>query len=310
MKNYLSLHLKGEQLFPYWISTYLLGIVLAVIYYVRSRAILAGDMSFDTSLMIVLTALLLVAVYYIYFYYSIRFTTESMEYKGERFEVSYTTSQFLSTFLLGLFLSLITFGLYIPWLIRSIVTFFLEGSSYRGVRYSFLSDGLTLFGIITLLIIVPIIAISFIGIIIFGIDHPEKSSMLANIYQLIIIAPYYTLLSKWLLNARYGEYRISLKVSIAKMAAFIFGQIVLTIITAGIYFPVYMLKMYRYVLRHIECVNGEGEQVRLDYDLDAVQDWLFTWGQILLTIVTLGVYVPWMYAKVTARVLGKTSVTE
>ena len=62
MKTYLSFHLNGKQLFPYWISTYLLGIVLVVIYVLRSKAILSGDMSFGTSLMLLLSFTLILAV--------------------------------------------------------------------------------------------------------------------------------------------------------------------------------------------------------------------------------------------------------
>lgn len=307
MKNYLSFHLDGKQLFPYWISTFLLGIVLVIIYVIRSRAILNGDNSFATSVMLVLTFMLLVGVIYIFYYYVLKFSTDSTEYQGERLTTSYTISEFLKTFLFGAFLSLITLGVYLPWFVQRLMVFFIEGSSYKGVRYKFDGDGLTLFGIITLLMVVPIIAISFIAIALYGAQSAEEGVLL-NVYQLIALAPLYTLLLKWMVNGSYNGYQISLKVDFFRFMGFIFVHLLLTVITVGIYFPLFYLNIYKYVLSHVDCVNAEGDRVALDYDLERGSDFLFIWGQLLLTIVTLGIYLPWAYAKVTGRVLSKTSL--
>ena len=307
MKNYLSFHLNGKQLFPYWISTYLLGVVLVVIYIFRSKAILNGDNSFETSVMLVLTFLLLVGVIYVYYYYVLKFTTDSIEYKEERLATSYTITQFLGTFIFGMFLSIITLGIYLPWFAQRLMVFFIEGSSYKGISYKFDGDGLTLFGIITLLLVVPIIALSIITAAFFGVGSREEA-LLANVYQLVALAPFYTLLFKWMINGSYNGYRISLKVDFFRFMGFIFLHLLLTVITIGIYFPLFYLNIYKYVLSHVDCTNAEGERVALDYDIDRKGDFLFIWGQLLLTIVTLGIYLPWAYAEVTRRVLSKTSL--
>jgi Predicted membrane protein len=307
MKNYLSFHLNGKQLFPYWISTYLLGIVLVVIYILRSKAIFNGDNSFETSVMLVLTFLLLVGVIYVYYYYVLKFTTDSIEYKEERLATSYTITQFLGTFIFGMFLSIITLGIYLPWFAQRLMVFFIEGSSYKGISYKFDGDGLTLFGIITLLLVVPIIALSIITAAFFGVGSSEEA-LLANVYQLVALAPLYTLLFKWMINGSYNGYRISLKVDFFRFMGFIFLHLLLTIITIGIYFPLFYLNIYKYVLSHVDCANAEGERVALDYDIDRKGDFLFIWGQLLLTIVTLGIYLPWAYTEVMRRVLSKTSL--
>ncbi|WP_320051641.1 DUF898 family protein [uncultured Acetobacteroides sp.] len=307
MKNYLSFHLDGKQLFPYWISTYILGIVLVIIYSIRSKAILNGDNSFGTSVMLVLTFLLLVGVIYIFYYYVLKFTTDNTEYQGERLATSYTISEFLRTFVLGTFLSLITLGIYLPWFVQRLMVFFIEGSSYKGVRYKFDGDGLTLFGIFTLLMVVPIMAISFLAIALYGVQSVEEGILL-NVYQLVALAPLYTLLLKWMVNGSYNGYRISLKVDFFRFMGFIFLHLLLTVITVGIYFPLFYLKIYKYVLSHTSCENAAGDRVALDYDLEQGGDFMLIWGQLLLTIVTLGIYLPWAYTRITERVFSKTSL--
>lgn len=307
MKNYLSFHLNGKLLFPYWISTYLLGVVLVIIYSLRSKAILNGDVSFGTSLMLVLTFLLLLGVVYVFYYYVIRFTTESIEYEEERLATSYTTSQFLGTLILGIFLSIVTLGIYLPWFIQRLYVFFIEGASYKGIRYKFDGDGLTLFGILTLLVVLPIIALSFISAIVFGVQSKEEA-ILANVYQLIILAPLYTLLFKWMVNGSYNGYIISLKVKFFNFMGFIFLHLLLTVLTVGIYFPLFYLNIYKYVMSHVSCENAAGDKVRLDYDIEHGRDFLYMWGQILLTLITAGIYLPWAYAKIMRRIFTKTSI--
>jgi uncharacterized membrane protein YjgN (DUF898 family) len=307
MKNYLSFHLDGKSLFPYWISTYLLGIVLVVIYYMRSRAILAGDMSFGTSMIILLTLLILIVVIYVFYYYLIRYTTENIEYNGEKLVPSYTIIEFLGMFCLGTFLSIITIGIYLPWFIRNLYAFFIDGTSYKGTRFRFDGDGLTLFGIFTLLMVIPMIAISFIAMALYGEGNVE-GAMMMNVYQLIVLPPFYTLLFKWKINGGYNGYRIGLKVNFMQLTGYIFIQLLLSIVTIGIYLPLAYLNLYKYVLAHVDCVNEAGEKVALDYDIERGADFLFIWGQLLLTIVTLGVYLPWAYAKVMCRILPKTSL--
>ncbi len=307
MKNYLSFHLDGKSLFPYWISTYLLGIVLVVIYYMRSRAILAGDMSFGTSMIILLTLLILIVVIYVFYYYLIRYTTENIEYNGEKLVPSYTILEFIGMFFLGTFLSIITLGIYLPWFIRKLYAFFIDGTSYKGTRFRFDGDGLTLFGIFTLLLVVPMIAISFIAVVLYGEGNVESAVML-NVYQLVVLAPLYALLFKWKVNGRYNGYRIGLKVGLLQLVGYIFVQLLLAIVTIGVYLPLTYLNLYKYVLAHTECVNEQGDKVALDYDIERGADFLFIWGQLLLTIVTVGLYLPWAYAKVMCRILPKTSL--
>jgi len=53
-----------------------------------------------------------------------------------------------------------------------------------------------------------------------------------------------------------------------------------------------------------------GTQIAMGYDGDQFSAFLFMWGQILLTVITLGLYYPWAFSKIAHRVLTQTYVTK
>jgi uncharacterized membrane protein YjgN (DUF898 family) len=83
----------------------------------------------------------------------------------------------------------------------------------------------------------------------------------------------------------------------------------LSIITLGIYAPVGSLRLYKYFAERTVARN-EASVKKLGYDLEPTDDFLFMWGQILLVIITLGIYYPWAYCKISSRVFGKTYMEE
>jgi len=86
-------------------------------------------------------------------------------------------------------------------------------------------------------------------------------------------------------------------------------EILLTVITLGIYMPLAYLKLFKYFSERT-IAQKETLSLQFGYELDLKNDFLFIWGQLLLTIVTLGIYYPWAYAKIGRRVLAKTYVAE
>jgi len=51
------------------------------------------------------------------------------------------------------------------------------------------------------------------------------------------------------------------------------------------------------------------KQISMGYDGDQLADFLFIWGQILMTVITFGIYYPWAFSRITHRVLTQTFVT-
>jgi uncharacterized membrane protein YjgN (DUF898 family) len=86
-------------------------------------------------------------------------------------------------------------------------------------------------------------------------------------------------------------------------------QILLTIITLGIYFPLAYLKLYKYFIEKTIAIK-ESETLHFGFDLENGKDFIFIWGQTLLSVITLGVYYPWAYCKIGKRFLNKTFLTK
>jgi len=82
----------------------------------------------------------------------------------------------------------------------------------------------------------------------------------------------------------------------------------LTVITLGIYGPLAFLRLYQYFITKTKGIADEGQTVRFGYDLQYGRDWLFIWGQLLLTIIPFGIYFPWAFCGITRLILRKSYV--
>jgi uncharacterized membrane protein YjgN (DUF898 family) len=54
----------------------------------------------------------------------------------------------------------------------------------------------------------------------------------------------------------------------------------------------------------------DNQSIQFGYDIDQLNDFKMIWVQILLTVITLGIYYPWAFCKVSQRVLGKSYIEE
>jgi uncharacterized membrane protein YjgN (DUF898 family) len=86
-------------------------------------------------------------------------------------------------------------------------------------------------------------------------------------------------------------------------------EIFLSIITIGIYYPMAMIKLYKYFTDKTVARSAERSLI-FGYDIETTDDFLMIWGQTLLTIVTLGIYFPWALCKIGNRIIGKTYMFE
>jgi len=73
----------------------------------------------------------------------------------------------------------------------------------------------------------------------------------------------------------------------------------------GIYGPLATLRLYKYFAEKTVAISTE-KSLGFGYDIDQLHDFLFIWGQMLLTFITLGIYLPWAFCNVGSRVMGKT----
>lgn len=303
MKTYLDFNLDPRKFLTYWLMFLVLfiipyGVIIFEITQAKpSRTALTGFLFAFVALIIVAIAL---------YYFFIKQTIESLEYKEKALFFNGSFGDYVGKILLGLFLSIITLGIYSPWFMKKMTEFYSNNSSYDSNNFKFFGKGLPLFLIITFTLIVP----SFILGMLFSYLGYTKSdglsyNVIKNVCIILISVPYMYLVYRWMVNLKFKDYRFSWDTKFLNSCGKILFEIFLSFITLGIYFPMAYIKLYKYFVEKTVAISPE-KRLRFGYDMEAGNDFLFLWGQTLLCIVTLTIYTPWAYSKIGKRFIGKT----
>lgn len=234
-------------------------------------------------------------------------SVEACGFKGERAEADYVFGIYYKRLLLGALLCVISCGLYLPWFVADLTKSLVGGISYKGVKFDFHGTGVDLLSILVLGLILPfVVLVVVLGVVTAGGIFAE--SVVANIVGMVMImaasiAIYslsYALLARWMLRLSYGDKVIKSNFSLLGAILYIVEQWAFTIFTLGLYAPMMSLRIMKYFVSEITC--GEGRDcVRLGMRLRSWRDWAYVWGQMLLVVVTLGIYTPWCYARLMNR---------
>ena len=319
MKKYFDFTLTGKKFLPIWLIFYILIIVPYVIYMIMMRDTAEPE---NTQLFAQLMIFGVMIVGYLIYFFIIKITIEHVNFNNSQLNFNGKFLTYLGKILLGLLLSIITLFIYLPWFIRDITRFFVNKSSLDGEKFDFKGKGSTLFLILLLSMLIPMILLAFLGSKLLIAISPNlahdfirmmnESSFHKLIFQgalMIFLIPYMYLVYKWMVNVKYKGYHIKWKTKFLQSCGKILVEIFLGVITLGIYMPLAYLKLYKYFSERT-IAEKDTSSLQFGYELDSKNDFLFIWGQILLTIVTLGIYYPWAYSKIGKRVLSKTYVTE
>lgn len=309
MKEYLSFRFKGSELILYWLAFII--IVLAPYFYVSLQSDKIGEAPWISILAFLLLFIGQLLFTYILYVLLIR----GVVYKGEPLEFVGKFGDYLKIIVIGVLLSIVTIFIYSPWLIQRITSFIINNTRYKGEPFDFKGKGSTLFLIILLSMVVPLIIISvIIGIIASqnsGAATPDSlPSIIITIYSFmtILMVVFYYLYYRWFINIEYQSILIRLDTKHLPAIGKFFLEILLSIITLGIYMPLATVRLYEYFVSKIKGKRDNVLIFRFGYDIESLKDFLFIWGQSLLTIITLGVYYPWCIERVGKRILGKTYV--
>ncbi|MCB9043307.1 MAG: DUF898 family protein [Chitinophagales bacterium] len=319
MKNYFNFSLSGEKLFPYWLI-FNIGLVFVYGYGMYSMftffsSITPGEMRSPEELqallgdsdirfyMNILSFVLLFAGLVFYFYF-FKFSVEATSYKEENFAFSGQSSEYFGKIVLGFFLTIITLGIYFPWFSKTLVDYFAQNTRYKEHNFRFNSTGTDLFLKVLLYYGLPLFGIVILNLTLTSLVG-IGSIFLFLIAILCAIVVLYFYLIKWLFNYTYKNYNIQFDGKLGSFFPFFFVQLLLSYITLGIYMPLAYLKIYQFVLQHTEAKSAD-KVVSFGYDSATGDDFLYLWGQILLTLITLGLYYPWAICNIYNRVLGKT----
>ena len=310
MKSYLNFTLKGSQFLPVWIAFFFFFMIPYYFLLGEFNELISSDVPAGgpSKLFFIYLAFVL-AMAYTFVYYMVKLVVQSLEYKGGKVLCNYHLGKYIGIIITGLVLSIVTVGIYIPWLIKNMHRFFTNGASYNSHKFSFKGKGGKLFLIMTLTIFIPFL---LVGIVLFSILESTidlQSQNFLLIYQMIVmfsLVPNIYLILKWMVDFRYKDYLIRWDTEFFPATGKIALELVFAVITFGIYFPMAYIRLYRYFTEHTKSNVVNEKQISLGYDGDSLSDFLFMWGQILLTVVTLGFYYPWAFSRIAQRVLTQT----
>lgn len=310
MKNYFNFNLTGQKLFPFWIMLLVFFMAPYILLIYKMKEITTGDPKSAFILIPAFLVLFFIAIVLSYFIEKI--SIEGIEYKNKSLVFKGKFGQFIVIVLPGGFLSVITLGIYSPWFIKSIQKFFIDNSSYNSNNPEFKGTGGNLFVILLLTLILPIIIISAALGIVAVIHHTQLSGLYRVIYQIfifILMIPYIYYVYKWSINIKFKKYTIQWETGFWESCWKILVEVLLSIITIGIYSPLASLRLFKYFAEKTIATSEDGSK-NFGYDIDPWNDFLFIWGQSLLALITLGIYYPWAFCKVRSRILSKTHIQD
>lgn len=310
MKKYFDFTLTGKKFLPIWLIFYIA--ILGPYSYYMINMIQTKYMAQPGNTSPYFTLLIfgvMIVAFLIYFYIT-KITIEHIQFNNSNLSFEGKFSTYLGKILLGFLLSVVTLFIYGPWFIRNITRFFVNKSSLDGENFDFRGKGSTLFLILLLSIVLPVIALSILTYKSLMPTSPIwlYTLVFQGVYSLIMI-PYMYLVYKWMVNIKYKGCHIKWETNFFESCGKILLEVLLTIITLGIYMPLAYLKLFKYFSERT-IAQSDNSTLQFGYELDVKNDFLFIWGQNLLTIVTLGIYYPWAFAKIGKLVLSKTYVAE
>jgi len=330
MKNYFKFNLTGNQLFPVW----LLFIFLYIIPYSIVQKHIQGLVNVQpvngmTEILQLMSAvfswrvlsLVLIVIEYAILFFIYKMTIEGVEFKEKVFTFSGKFGSFITRFIGNLLLTVITLGIYTPWFMTSMYKFFAKNAKYDEHNFDFKGNGTDLFVIVLVTLIIPLLVVGTIvmtGALLGGFmtalmhrEIPELSGLIVFLAIFSVVTTFLIFVCfvyyfyKWCVNFSFNDYEIKWETEFWPSVQQLLIQVGLSVITFGIYSPLGSLQLYKYFLGKT-VANNQRSVKKFGYDLAEGDDFLFIWGQVLLCIITIGIYFPWAYCKISNYVLGKT----
>ncbi len=348
MKSNLNFTLTGNRLLPIWIAFIFFFMLPIHLLLEQITEVNSSDIPAEgPSKIIFLYFAVVLTMGFVFVFSLAKLGIQSIELKGMKLVCDYSWERFLKITLLGLLFSFITFGIYVPWFIKNIHCYFVGHSIYNAHRFSFMGTGSRLFLIMSLTIFIPFLVVGIVLFSILDSEIDlwiyqliVMFSLIPNLYltfkwmvdirykEYLISSTtrFFPAVGKIAVELLLAVILVFILVFIFRFFASVFKDIwwiteffpavgknainsVLAVITFGIYFPMAFIRLYRYFAEHTKSNVVDGKQITMGYGGDLRADFIFIWGQILLTVVTFGIYGPWAFTVVLQRVVNQTFVT-
>lgn len=328
MKNYFKFNLTPNKIFPVWITYMVLFLIPYIFVQYKIQGLkaqphdpqasleMAGELLQWYSIMVVL----ILVEYGILFFFT-RLAIEAIQFKDKSFIFNGKLREFLKVLIPGFLLTIITIGIYSPWYLRNLINFYAKRTSFDENKFEFKGEGSDLFLIILFTMIIPLALLFFIVMILAIIGgfrglstdaEPTTITMYAALVVFIfalLVIPYIYYSNKWKINFKIKDYSIQWETSFWDSATKIAVEILLSLVTLGIYAPLASLKLLKYFGERTVLKSPETAK-KFGYELEAKEDFVFVWKQLLLTIITIGMYYPKAICNVGSRIIDKVYIEE
>lgn len=322
MKQRFSFSLSGKDWWKPFLLFWLLYLLAQIPMQALSRnpALRLGSQlgSLAVNLLFSFLSMIVEAAFAIVF---ARLLLPKVSVKGKAFAFDGKVGEYLGLNVGAFLLTVITLGVYAPWYQRKVAAYLVSHAECGGARPEFLGKGGTLFKYFLLALGVPLLLI-LLPLAIWAASHrgagygawPKESVQLVStlvtfVLVFVLLAPLSYFLWRWYVNLKWGEIVITLKAKFWPAVGFIVGQLALTLVTLSIYWPLAYVKILAYFAGKIsfdrEAAPAGTEIGRLGFDLSGSRYFGLFWGQTLLSVLTLGIYLPWALAKLTTWVFDR-----
>lgn len=316
MRNYFNFNLKGQTLFVPFVIGWIILVFFSV-FLIVSMLSMPPDPLFGTDyfMSLIVRILFVVCSYaiscFIAFYF-VRATLGGLSLSGEKLETDYNPKEYVKLCARGILLTVVTFGIYTPWFWRNLIRYFAKNTSFRSNQFEFQGNGTVLFGYVVLFVMLPVFiftmcAIMFSAAFVAGSASALFLLFLLFLAMLAMLCLYEVKTVKWLINYTYGEKRIVSNLCGVNAALFLLGQVMLIIVTVGFWYPMAIMRIWRYYVSRM-VLGEELVEDKFGFTMDPWKNYLAILLQWFLSVITLGFYLPWAYAKIATILLSQTYV--
>ncbi len=319
MKTSLALSLHGRDWWKpfllYWIIVVAIDVVLQLGGGNSAWGKEHPGLSIVVSLGLSLVLWIIAAVYSVVF---ARILAPRLSVDGDSFSFNGKIGEFLGINIVGILLSIITLGVFLPWYARRAVGYMASRTSWRGSELSFLGKGGRLFVFMLLGFWAPLIALIVVIAVFIVARAPHAlrdgaaggtqlvTMLVTFLFVLYILVVFLYLVYKWMVDFSWKDVRVRWKTRFWPSFGFVLGQVLLCIITVMVYWPAAYLNLYRYFTARTVFSRGESEIGHMGFE--GSKGFGLLWGQFALCVITLGFYLPWAYGNIGRWLVGATVI--
>jgi uncharacterized membrane protein YjgN (DUF898 family) len=243
----------------------------------------------------------------------LRIFASKLTVNGKTFSFEGKIGDFLKMFIGGSLLSIITLGIYFAWFERKVLAYLADETILEEKNFEFHGTGGKLFGYILLSLVLPMVVFAVLfAVMAVALGTSSTAATLAMCFMgllaLVVFSPFFYLILKWCVDYYWNGLEFKLSADFWPSCGMILSQLALSLISVFIYSPAAGLRLYRYFVERVS-ISKEGQTVgNLSFQGGIGKGFCLIWGQLLLSIITLGIYIPWAMAKIYGWVAAETEV--